>query len=336
MAKWPILVVLLAVLGFATWNMTKTINSVPGTVQSVSSETPLEQAHPTDGTDEVSTSIADNKARLQANPLDVEALNALYQVYAEIGQAEEMYPSTRSAVEAWKAGAAAGEGEIKVLAGVAMAAMQYGDLQGAVLAMETYHEAQPENLSVISAVGNLYFQLSRLETTAPATATQHAQSAVDWYAKYLAATTAENQGEAYWNVMVDQASMQVQLADSNAQSPEFKQAMDQLLQVTVSAPDNWSGWHNYGITLGLAGQKDQAITTLKQAMQVAGNKMERWESEKQIAMLEGRELPPPPFDMADPHADVDMKGFDLPKAAPGSPNPHGESTSSGAAKGIDG
>jgi tetratricopeptide (TPR) repeat protein len=336
MLKSLIIIFLLAALVAVSWNMMAPSRQLSGPDGSVTAASPHANTHPAAGMEKVDELIAEHRARLATDPLDVEALNALYKLYDQIAQTDKMLPHTRIAVDTWVAQNNEGQGDIKLLAGVAMAALQYGDQQGAILAMEHYHAAQPDNISVIATLGNLNFALSRLEDSSSAAAKQYATSAVDWYAKYLAVATADSQGQAYWNVMVDQASMQLLLSDANNDSLQHEHAVDQLLQVTISAPENWSGWHNYGMTLGLSGQKEQAIAALQKAMEIAANKMQRWESDKQIAMLEGRELPPPPFDQSDPHAGIDMHGLEFPQADPGSANPHGERGSSAAELGVDG
>lgn len=313
-----------AVVALMIWVIDRSSQSALESGTEVLAASPHGEPGQTAGMDSVSELLEAGKARLDANPLDVPALNELYDMYGKVGQLDKVTPYTEAAVAAWRAASGTEAGSIAVLAGLAMAAMDHNDARGAVTAMTAYQEAQPDNHAVIGSLGNLYFELSRDPKAEPAAVRQAAASSVDWYDRYLATFTDEEPDREYWNTLVDQASMLLVLADADPAKPEFQRAIASLEQVTVGDPANWSGWHNLGLAHGLGGQNPQAILALSKAMEVTQNKMNRWESEKQIALLEGKPLPPSPFEGQDPHAGLDLESLRKSGGKPGMGNPHGE------------
>jgi tetratricopeptide (TPR) repeat protein len=279
---------------------------------------------------DVQKQLDDLKARLKKDPLDVEALTGMYDMYGQIGQAEKVRPSLDAALAEWRKRhdppTSATEEDRKQLAGLALAALQGMDERGAITVLELYHESEPDNLGVIATLGNLHYDL------------QEAAPAVEWYDKYLARATVEEQGEDIARVRTDKATMLLHLAGNDSKSVHLAGAVTELTWVNTHFPAFWAGWYNLGEARTLAGDKPAAIIAYKKAMDVATDDSHRWQAEKEIAVLEGKDPPPPPTttaggtanphgemsnphgEMANPHSEMG----ELPKPAPGTPNPHGE------------
>ena len=323
--RWAALVVLLLIIAALFWvsrNNGKTQEAATPAVADVADNP---HASPGGGMNadapDVAKILEESRSRLAADPLDTEALNEMYDMYAGIGEQARMQPYATAAIEAWLAQDPASR-TLKKISDIAMIASDHNDLVSAVPAFIAFHEAQPDNVAVAATIGNLYFQLSRRELPGSEQALAQARQAVQWYDTFLAGATPETQATQYWNVMVDRASMQLSLLDPEAL--QYDEVIASLRRVTQEAPDFWMGWHNLGLTLKLAGQTEEAIAAFAGAKEHASSPRERWESEQQQAVLENREPDPGDFDPTDPHSGVDMGGTELPGTQPGTPNPHGE------------
>ncbi len=321
--NWTALVVLALIIAAIFW-VSRNAGDKPGdSPPATSNQAANPHASPSSSSDvpDVTRILEESRGKLAADPLDTAALNEMYEMYAGIGEQEKMQPYAEAAIDAWQA-LAPEVRDLKQISDVAMIASDHNDLESAVQAFIAYHEAQPENLSVAATIGNIYFQISRRELPGSAEAAEQARLAIDWYDRFLAEATPETHAEQYWNVMVDKASMHISLLDE--QAPQYDEVIALLRNVTEEAPEFWMGWHNLGLALKLAGQRDAAIEALTIAKE-QGSPREAWESEQQLAILENREADPGDFDPTDPHSGVDIDSMDLPPAQQGMPNPHGQS-----------
>ncbi|MEZ5339147.1 MAG: zinc ribbon domain-containing protein [bacterium] len=256
--------------------------------------------------------------RLAGEPLDTDALNQLYILFGSIGEADRVTPFAKAAVESWLRQPADSR-EIKRISDVAALAYQHGDLLGAVAGFEAYSQAEPENLPVLATIGDLHLRLSRLEAAGSELAGREARKAETWYGKYLAQADPATDSELYWSVLVNQASARI--AQLPAEGADFAPVLADLQRATEEAPQFWLGWHSYGLALQLAGRSEDAALALQSAKQ-CGSPREAWESEQQLALIEGREPDPGDYDPTDPHGGMEMggSGSDSPH---GQPNPHG-------------
>jgi tetratricopeptide (TPR) repeat protein len=262
---------------------------------------------------DVQKQLEEHKGKLDKNPLDLDALREMYSMYGQIGQGEKVRPYLDKALAAWKKQFPKPTDEQKeMLASMALSALEASDLQGAAQVLKVYHEAEPENLGIMATLGNIYYELK-----------QEAE-AIEWYGKYLAQGTPEQQGGDYYSILVDQATMHLHLAKGDKDSEHFKQSLASLTRATTESPKLYAAWYNLGEAHKSVGEKSTAIAAYRKAAELAENDPQRkWEAENQIALLEGK-APPPRPQVADPHAGLDMGGTTMPTPPPGTPNPHGE------------
>lgn len=267
-------------------------------------------ANPIGTMEGVQKQLAGLKAKLKKDPLDVATLSDLYALYGQSGQTDKMAPYMDEAVKSWKRKYPnPDEDARKLLAGLALAALQANDDKAAVDVLIVYHEADPDNLGVIATIGNIYYEMNE-----PA-------KAVEYYDMYLARTKPAEQGDDYWNILVDKATMHLNLAGDDLKSKDYTTALELLQRATREAPKHWAAWYNLGQAHEMAGEKDKALAALKKSLEVAGDAESKYEAQKEINKLEGKPAPEPP---ANPHEGMDMsgQGMNLPKPPPGTPNPH--------------
>ena len=262
----------------------------------------------------VQKQLADLKAKLKKDPLDVAAISDLYMMYSQIGQSDKVRPYMEDALKAWqKKYRKPDEAARKELAGLALAALQANDQQTAIDVLEIYHNSDPENLGVVGTIGNLYYEMNQ-----PA-------DAIKYYDIYLAKGTPKDQGSDYWNILVDKATMHLNLAGQDAASTDYASALQLLLRATKESPKHWAAWYNLGQAYKVADEKDKALTAFRKSLEVAGDAQSKYEAQREINELEGKPAPEPP---ANPHAGMEMGGGDgnvsLPTPPPGTPNPHTE------------
>ena len=94
------------------------------------------------------------------------------------------------------------------------------------------------------------------------------------------------------------------------------------MRATKEAPEHWAAWYNLGHAHNVAREKEQALAAFKESLARATDEMSKYESQREINLLEGKPAPTPP---ANPHGEMDMgsgSGVSLPKPPPGTPNPH--------------
>jgi tetratricopeptide (TPR) repeat protein len=262
----------------------------------------------------VQKQLADLKAKLKKDQLDVAALADLYMMYGQIGQTDKVRPYVDNALKAWQRKyPKPDEAARKTLAGVALAALQADDQQAAVEVLVAYHQSDPANLGVIGTIGNLYYEMNE-----PA-------DAVKYYDMYLAKADPKTQGDDYWNVLVDKATMHLNLAGHDVTSDQYSTAMQLLLRATKESPKHWAAWYNLGQAYKDAEKKAEALAAFKKSLDVATDEQSKYESQKEINTLEGKPAPEPP---ANPHQGMAMGGsaggMSLPTPPPGTPNPHAE------------
>lgn len=326
--NWTGIVIVIIVVGAIFW-LNSFMGGKPdtGTQQASTSSSPHSlPSEDGSGMQDVMAVIEQSRGKLEENPLDINALNELYQMYGGIGEPEKVRPYTVAAVDAWQALEEQAR-DMKRISDIAVLAMQNGDFEGAVVAFESYLENSPENVQVAATIGNLYFQMGRRDGTDTEAGRAAMNNAIDWYTRFLDAGNPSELGDKYWNARIDRASARIALADGGPDT--FEAVIEDLREVTEQAPDYWMGWHSLGLAQKLAGHSEDAIETLHSAKEHASSGRERWESEQQLAILEGREADPGDYDPTNPHAELDMDSMDLPDAAPGMPNPHGGSGDSG-------
>jgi Tfp pilus assembly protein PilF len=262
----------------------------------------------------VQKQLADLKSAVKKDPLDIAAISDLYMMYGQIGQTEKVKPIMESALKAWqKKYPKPDEAARKELAGLALSALQADDQQTAVDVLVVYHEADPANLGVVGTIGNLYYEMNQ-----PA-------DAIKYYDMYLEKGTPESQGSDYWNILVDKATMHLNLAGQDTSSSEYATAVQLLDRATKESPKHWAAWYNRGQAYKTAGDKSRALADFKKSLEVATDAQNKFESQKEINELEGKPAPEPP---ANPHEGLDIGGnggdVSLPTPPPGTPNPHTE------------
>lgn len=282
----------------------------------------------------VQKQIGEHKKKLDKDPLNVSALGELYGIYMQVGQVEKVHPYVTKALAAWKKKYPKPDDEAKkLLAGLALAALQARDDDSAVEVLLAYHDAEPDNLGVIATIGNLYYEISNTRLVSDKKAAQAAaEKSVEWYGRYLEKAIPAEQGSDYWNVLVDQATMHLQLSGNDKGSAHYASALANLQRTNKEAPEHWAGWYNLGQTHAAVGDKQLALAAYGEALERAGDDEElKWQAQNQIALLKGETPPPMPESMSNPHGEMGAgDGMSLPKPPPGTPNPHGEGFGSGS------
>jgi tetratricopeptide (TPR) repeat protein len=203
--------------------------------------------------------------KLKRDPLDVESLSNLYLVAHMTDQTDSVRPYVDTALATWKQKyPKPNDDSRKILAGIALAALQAEDDDEAAKVLIAYHEADPTNLGVMATLGNLYYNINE------------PHEAIQWYDMYLAKATPKEQPTDYWNILVDKATMHLNLAGTDIKSPEYATAMQLLLRATKEAPKHWAAWYNLGQAYKTAAQKEMALAAFKQSQSVASDEESKY------------------------------------------------------------
>lgn len=251
---------------------------------------------------DVMQQLGDAKAALEKDPLAVDSLNVLYNMYATIGLQEKVRPYLNKAYDALVAKRGElGDKATDTLIQLVTAAMMGSDTDGALDVLTKYQKLEPENVSLMGILGDVCFDTGKNE------------DAIKWYTMYLDKAKPEEAGETYWRVRTDRATMYLNLGKPVDGKDSVQLAVSELETVTAQTPGLWAGWFNLGIAYSTAGQKEKAKQAWKKALELASGELEKWQVEAQIAKSEGKEPPPPP---ENPHGDMGMGGA-------GMANPHG-------------
>ncbi|MCH7472576.1 zinc-ribbon domain-containing protein [bacterium] len=233
--------------------------------------------------EQVMEQVAEAKMRLEADPLDIDALSVLYQLFGTIGRQEEVHPYLEAMLAAIVEGEDDLDGQAKeMLSEIAQVAVAAGDVDGALLALETRHRLDPADLGVITILGHISYEMER------------AEDAIKWYTLYLELANPEDHGEEYWNVRTDRATMYLLLAEVNEDSSYVGKAIEELLYITGERHDFWNAWFNLGIAYKTSGDTQLAGKTFEHCSRTAEDDLQAWRAESELAELRGEEPPEPP------------------------------------------
>ena len=266
--------------------------------------------------EDITNQIADSKERLDQDPLDIEALSAMYQIYGMIDRQGQVTPYTEAALTALEEQQdSLGEEKVdEMLRGIITAALGGRDFEGGLLAMEQYARIDPDNTQTLAMLGNLNYDLGN-----------HGE-AIEWYDKYIELADPVADAETYWNVRADRATMFVNLYTENGDEADLQTALTELETITTEQPSHWGAWFNLGQANIQAGETELAEAAFEQAKTLAQDPMQIWQVERELALLRGEEPPPMPGNEGNPHGGMGMGGMG---SAEGMPNPHGGTESSG-------
>jgi len=158
--------------------------------------------------------IDEAKAKLDENPLDIESLKTLYQTFSIIGRQDQIRPRLDAAVAALieKQDEMTPSEVSNTLEGIVYSALSGNDIEGVEFALETIGEATPDNIGIMALHGNIYFDLGRID------------EAITAYDSYLEIADAETEGDQYWNVLTDRATMVLQFGLSNSDDEMIRTA----------------------------------------------------------------------------------------------------------------
>lgn len=313
--NWTALIIVLLIIGVVVWLLRTPQAPKPGAMQGANAaasganaENPHAQAGGGAMGGDVMKQLSDAKAALDKDPLATESLITLYQMYGMIGREKEVRPYLDKSYEALvKKRGELGKDASKLLAQIVTAAMMGNDADGAVGVLEKYHELEPDDTSILGMLGDVCFDTGKSE------------DAIKWYTQYLEKSKPETEGETYWRVRTDRATMYLNLGQPVDGKDSVALAVSELEYITQNSPTLWNGWFNLGVAYSTAGQKDKAKVAWAKADTLATGEMEKWRVASELAKLEGKEPPPPP---SNPHGDMGAAG--------GMANPHGGMDMGGA------
>jgi cytochrome c-type biogenesis protein CcmH/NrfG len=242
------------------------------------------------------------KAKLDANPLDLESLATLYQTYGMIGRSSQMRSYLDTALEEIEAQQETlGDKLAETGRGVAIAALLGGDAEGAIVALNKVQELVPEDLESIQLLAEVYYSIDE-----PA-------EAIEWYSLYLDSADAATAGEQYASARASRAKMQIRLFElsegDQANRPALDAGVTELEAVVAEDAENFSAWLQLGKGYGLQNEITKAEAAYETCLDLAMNEQEYWQAEAALAELHGEE---PPEQPAQPGGMGSMMG-----------NPHG-------------
>lgn len=248
----------------------------------------------TGGMEQLKTQITGAKAKLAKDPLDMAALQTLYEIYTMVGMQDKLRPDFEHAMaEIGKRKFKSSDEMRETVSKLASFATMAGDAASAVKVLKLYQQKYPQDISALLMIGNTYYDL------------QQPAEAINWYGKYLEKATAGQNGEDYWYARVDRAAMYLEQPKDVDQTDPVGFAVTELEAITQAKPDIWNGWFNLGVAYAKAGSKDKAREVFARAQKDAPDKFAKWRVDAEIAKLEGREPPAPP---SNPHGDSGMGG----------------------------
>ena len=262
------------------------------------------------GMEEMMAQIASAKETLKTNPMDTQALTTLYQSFGMIGRQDQIRPYLDGAIAELTAKKdELGPEAQQIASDIAVAAIQGQDLAGALQALEVLHQIAPEKLQVVAMLGDLNYDLGNTD------------KAIEWYDTYLKQAKPESEGEDYWKVCVDRATMLLSAAEQKKDSSLTQQAVQELERVTAAQPQMFNAWFNLGHAYDKSGQTERASEIWQKCLGLAVGDMQKWQVDSQLARLQGKEPPPMP---ASPHGEgMGMPGGEMANPHGGMENPHG-------------
>jgi Flp pilus assembly protein TadD len=303
--NWVAVAVLLVILGGVGWLlfMPKS-NDAGGAMGDASGGNP----HGNQDMNQMMAQIQANKDALAKDPLDTQALAALYQTFSMVNRQDQVRTYLEKALEALdQQKATLGDEAKRKASDIAMAAINGNDLEGALLALGALRKITPEDVSLIAMMGDLNYDLGKPE------------KAIEYYDEYLSQADASKAGDNYWKVRVDRASMLISMGAKDA--IVLDQAMQELLTITAAKPEMFNAWFNLGVAYVQKGDKDTALKTFEKCKPLAQGEMQTWQVDVQLARLKGEPEPPMPASphgegmgeaggggMANPHGGMDMGG----------------------------
>ncbi len=316
--NWTALVVVLAIIAVIVWLLRTPPVPKPGAMPAGaaatgagSTENPHATGTPGEMGGDVMKQLADAKAALEKDPLATESLITLYQMYGMIGREKDVRPYLDKTYDALvKKRSELGAEAPKVLAQIVTAAMMGNDADGAVSVLEKYQQLEPNDTSILGMLGDVCFDTGKNP------------EAIKWYTQYLDKSKPETEGETYWRVRTDRATMYLSSDKPVDGKDPVQLAVSELEYITQQTPGLWNGWFNLGVAYNTAKQQDKARTAWNKASELASGEMEKWRVAAELAKLDGKEPPPPP---ANPHGDMSGGG-----GMGGVANPHGGMEMGGA------
>lgn len=289
--NWPGLAVIALVLlglGFLFFGKPST---QAGTVPAGSAVNPHGEAgqgamDPGQSFEQAQADLQEFRARLEQDPLDIEAITGLYNLYAQIGQAEKVRDQLNTSLTVLKERHASGqvgkEAAKKLALDMAMAAMGAEDTLGGLDAMKVYYELNPERSSTAAMIGNIYYDIGLVD------------DALFWYDEYLSKADPLAEAETVLSVRVDRLSLLLQQAVEADDKAGIDRVIEELTRMTVEHPVFWAAKFNLGVAYKHSGDLPKALQLWNEALPLAGDATEKWQVEAAIAEAEGRPAPPLP------------------------------------------
>jgi tetratricopeptide (TPR) repeat protein len=304
-ANWPAIAVIVALVGVIGWLLFVPHGAqkpaMPGGGGAADPHAGMDMTNPPGEAGQgaggamdaqISQQIAAAKTALDRDSLDTQALVVLYRMYGMIGRQQELRPLLDKAYGALvKRRGELGDQAAQRLRELAVAAMRGNDIDGALAVLTKYRELEPQNLSLLGMLGDVCYDAGKPE------------EAIKWYSEYLDKAKPEVEGEAYWRVRTDRATMYMEAQEPQGQGSNVAQAIAELQYITQQVPALWNAWFNLGMAYEQSGAKQKAETALNKALGLAKGEMDRWQVQSELAKLKGQ--PPPPRPQS-PHGDMGM------------------------------
>lgn len=290
-----VVVVVVAVLGWLLFGPNGgSKNAAPGGNQTMASgENPHGGGMQASGAmdSEMSAQITEAKDKLKENPLDVESLQYLYQMFGMIGRQGQITEYLNAGVEELKGKSAElGEEEtLKSLDGLVAAAVSGFDPEGAVSAMEQFVGVYPENHELVLKLADLCSNVGNIDGT------------ITWNTKLLETIDVNSDAEKYWKAKLFRAAAYAERGVNSGSDEDVAMAVSELKDVTLAQPDDWSAWFTLGRALGVQGEVEAAEAALNSAKDKAPGPNQIWQVEAALAELRGEEPPPAPSTGDNPH-----------------------------------
>jgi len=227
------------------------------------------------------------KARLEANPLDMEALRTMYQTYGMIGRG----PKVREYLDAAMKGLLEqrdqlGENWTDTGRQIAVAALLGGDPEGALAALNQLREEVPGDRDTVLLLAEVHYSIDQ------------PGEAVEFFDEYLSGASPEADGTTYWQARLHRAMMNLRLYE---QSPAGGQdtaalaaATGELQEIVANGDDNFDAWLQLGNAYGAGGDVPRAEEAFNKCLQLATDPQQEWEAQAALAELHGEEPPEPP------------------------------------------
>lgn len=262
------------------------------------------------------------KAKLEANPLDLQTLTTLYQTYGMIGRGTQMrsyLDKTLAEIEAQQE--TLGDTLAETGRGAAIAALMGGDAEGAINVLNKVQELVPEDLEAIQLLAEVYFSIDEPEKS------------IEWFTRYLDSADPEAAGEQYVGARASRAKMQIRLFEKSEGNETHRSSLDtgiaELEAIRETQPEDFNIWLELGKGYGLQEKVTLAEEAFEKCLDLAKNEQQYWQAEAALAVLHGEEPPEQPAppsggmgSMGNPHGGMGSGSGDMggnPHGAMGSP-----------------